>query len=53
MPLLFWLTISATVYVCCFKDDFSKEHIDKVVPFLSTVAVVIIVLGSLLSALGG
>lgn len=53
MPLLFWLAIAAIAYVSCFKDDFTKENIDKFVPFLATMTAVILIVGSLLSWLGG
>ena len=49
MSLLIWLFIIATVYVATFKGDFTQEHIDKALPFLIVVGIVILVFGILLS----
>ena len=47
MPLLLWLIITAIVYVATFKDDFTKEYIEKASPFLVVIAFIGLVLGIL------
>lgn len=49
MSLVLWLTIIAIVYVASFKDDFTKEHIDKVTPFLIGVTLIVFAFGILTS----
>lgn len=48
MSLLIALTVSAVVYVGCFKNDFTKEHIDKAAPFMIIVSIIIFTLGALI-----
>lgn len=49
MSLLMWLVILSIVYVMTFKDDFTKENIDKALPFLIVVSLIVLVFGILTS----
>lgn len=40
MYFLLFLAIVSVVYVAAFNDNFTKEHIDKVTPFLVLIVVV-------------
>jgi hypothetical protein len=53
MPLLLWLTVIAIVYVASFSNDFTKEKIDKALPFLIVVGLIVLVFGILSSWVGG
>lgn len=53
MSLIVWLVISVIVYITAFKDDFTKEHIDKAMPFIITVSFILLLFGTLLSIAGG
>lgn len=46
MSLLIMLAILIVIYVVCFKDDFTKEHIDKASPFIIVVSLVLFILGA-------
>lgn len=51
MYILLFIAIVCTVYVAVFKDNFTKEHIDKVLPFLILIVVVSLLLCILTSTL--
>ena len=52
MAFLIWLAIIVIVYVVTFKQDFTKETIEKVSPFLIIVAIIVLLLGLLLGKWG-
>lgn len=49
MSLLIWLVIIAIVYVVSFKNDFTKEKIDKAGQFLVLIGFVLLLLGIIFS----
>lgn len=44
MYFIIAVTTAITVYVATFKDSFTKEHIDKIIPFIAACVAVIVVL---------
>lgn len=52
MYLLLYIGAIMTVYIVTFKDDFTKEHVDKVTAFLVVIMSVIILVGIIGSVLG-
>lgn len=48
MFILLFLVVFSVVYVGCFKEDFTKETVDKVIPVL-LIAIGIVALFTLLS----
>ena len=52
VSLLLWLSIIAIIYVASFKDDFTKEKIDKALPFLIVMGIIILTFGILMSWVG-
>lgn len=53
MYILLWVSVTIAVYIVSFKDDFTKEHIDKVAPFIILLVAVSLILCTLMSVLGG
>lgn len=53
MFLFIYIGVIMGVYVYTFADDFSKEHIDKVTPFVIITTLLLIIIGILGSLVGG
>lgn len=51
MYFLMFIVVFVVIYVQSFKDNFTKEHIDKVVPILALVGIVSLSLCILVSLL--
>lgn len=51
MSLIIWLVASITVYIVTFQNDFNQEELEKVVPVMAIVAIVVLVGSILLSLL--
>lgn len=49
MSLFLWLFIISVVYVATFKNDFTKETIEKSAPFLIAIGLIIAAFGILTS----
>ena len=44
MSLLVWIFIAVAVYIGVFNVDFTKETIDKVIPFIIAIGAIILAL---------
>ncbi|MBR1453262.1 MAG: hypothetical protein IJ593_01255 [Lachnospiraceae bacterium] len=44
MSFLLLLFVLATVYVASFSNDFTKENIDSLLPFITVFGVVVLIL---------
>ncbi len=51
MSLILFTIVFIVVYISSFKNNFKKEELDKVTPVLTAVAIVLLLLGTLMSAM--
>ena len=49
MGCLMWMIIAIIVYITSFKDEFTKENVDKALKFVTVIGVIVILLGLFLS----